>query len=152
MPKRDLERLFESVQQMAEQLTKGDDQRGSAQLANDLRQSGIDPEQLRSRLYQTAKQLAAKERAAGRPAPIALQQAIEQVAPDDVIPSNETAAKSKMERLLDKFSAPFTLPEQLETARAWRKRGDVAEDESADLDVLEKELKDRLKKEHESEG
>src|SRR5207247_2072839 len=126
MPKRDLEKLFESVRAMAERLIQGEDKLGSAQLANELRQSGINAEELRKRLYVAAQQLAEKERAAGRPAPLALQQAIDQVSPDDVMPSTETAAHSKMGRWLEKFSASFALPEHLETVRAYRKTGDIA--------------------------
>ena len=62
------------------------------------------------RFHEAAKATAARERAAGRPAPLALQQAIEQTAPDDVMPSEARAAEAKMSRWLDKFSAPFALP------------------------------------------
>jgi hypothetical protein len=133
---------------MADRLTEGDDALAHAQLAHELGQSGIDSEALRSKLYAAAKRLAEKERAAGRPAPIALQQAIEQLSPDNVMPANETAAQSKMRRWFDKFSAAFTLPERLEAVRAYRKSGDVTPEESADLDALEQDLKEKLKKEH----
>jgi hypothetical protein len=81
-----------------------------------------------------------------------VQQAIEQLSPDNVMPSNETAAQSKMGRWLDKFSAAFSLPAKLEAVRAYRKSGDVTTEENADLDALEQELKDKLKKEHEGES
>ena len=152
MPKRDLERLFDQIRQMAGRLTEGNESKGNSQLASDLRQSGLDPDILRRRFYEAARAIAARERTAGRPAPLALQQAIEQMAPDDVMPSDTKAAEAKMSRWIDKFSAPFALPADLEAARAFRKRGDVAENEQAELDELEEELKGEIKKEHEGEG
>ena len=152
MPKRDLERLFDRVREMAERLTEGEEEIPSSQLASELRQSGIDPEALKRRFYEAAKQIAARERAAGRPAPLAVQQVIEQAAPDDVMPADDKAAESKMGRWLEKFSAPFFLPDNLETARAYRKSGDVSEEEQDDLDDLERQLKDQLKKKHEGEA
>jgi hypothetical protein len=123
MPKRDTERLFDQIRQMADRLTEGDDAKATSQLASDLRQSGIDPDVLKRRFHEAARAIAARERAAGRPAPLALQQAIEQTAPDDVVPSDNKAADAKMSRWLDKFSAPFALPADLEAARAFRKSG-----------------------------
>jgi hypothetical protein len=152
MPKRDLERLFDQIRQMAARLTEGDEGKGSSQLASDLRQSGIDPDILRRRFYEAARAIAARERTAGRPAPLALQQAIEQTAPDEVMPSDSKTAEAKMSRWIDRFSAPFALPADLETARAFRKRGDVDENEQAELDELEQQLKDEIKKDHEGEG
>jgi hypothetical protein len=151
MPKRDLERLFDQIRKMAERLTEGEEGKGNSQFASDLRESGIDPDILRRRFYEAAKTIAVRERTAGRPAPLALQQAIEQMAPDDVMPSDSKAAEAKMARWLDKFSAPFAIPADLEAARAFRKRGDVTENEQAELDELEQELKDDIKKEHEGE-
>src|SRR5438045_54943 len=141
MPKRDTERLFDQIRNMADRLTEGDDAKASSQLEGDLRQSGIDPDVLKRRFHEAAKAIAARERAAGRPAPLALQQAIEQTAPDDVMPSDDKAAEAKMSRWLDKFSAPFALPADLEAARAFRKGGDAAPDEQAELDELQDQLK-----------
>lgn len=151
MPKRDLERVFDQIRQMADRLTDGEEGKGNSQLSSDLRESGIDPDILRRRFYEAAKAIAARERSAGRPAPLALQQAIEQMAPDDVIPSDTRAAEAKMARWLNRFSAPFAIPADLETARAFRKQGDVAVNEQAELDELEQELKDDIRKEHEGE-
>jgi len=151
MPKRDTERLFDQIRQMADRLTEGDDAKATSQLAGDLLQSGIDPDVLKRRFHEAAKAIAARERAAGRPAPLALQQAIEQTAPDDVTPSDNRAAEAKMSRWLDKFSAPFALPADLEAARAFRKSGEVARDEQAELDELEDRLKKDIRKEHDGE-
>jgi len=51
-----------------------------------------------------------------------------------------------------KILGVVALPEHLETVRAYRKSGDIAPEESADLDALEQDLKDRLKKEHDGES
>jgi hypothetical protein len=151
MPKRNTERLFDQIRRMAERLTEGDDAKAATQLEGDLRQSGIDPDVLKRRFHEAAKAIAARERAAGRPAPLALQQAIEQTAPDDVMPSDNRAAEAKMSRWLDRFSTPFALPADLEAARAFRKSGEVAPDEQADLDELEDRLKKDIRKEHDGE-
>jgi hypothetical protein len=151
MPKRDTERLFDQIRKMADRLTEGDDAKASSQLEGDLRQSGIDPDVLKRRFHEAAKAIAARERAAGRPAPLALQQAIEQTAPDDVMPSDDKAAEAKMSRWLDKFSAPFALPADLEGTRAFRKSGEVAPDEQAELDELEDRLRKDIRKEHDGE-
>jgi len=152
MPKRDTERLFEQIQKMADRLTVGDDAKPTSQLAGDLRQSGIDPDVLKKRFYEAAKHLAARERAAGRPAPLALQQAIEQTAPEDVVPSDTRAAEAKMSRWLERFSGSFALPPDLEALRAFRKSGEVAPDEQSELDELEEQLKKDIRNEHDGES
>lgn len=152
MSKRDTERLFEQIQRMAYRLAAGDDKKSTSQLAGDLRLSGIDPDVLKKRFHEAAKQLAARERAAGRPAPLALQQAIEQTEPDDVMPSDTRTADAKMSRWLERFSGSFALPPGLETLRAFRKSGEVAPDEQAELDKLEDQLKKDIRKEHDGEG
>src|SRR5579871_973186 len=136
MAKRDTERLFDQIRQMASRLTEGDEAKATSQLAGDLRESGIDPEALKQRFHLAAKAIASRERAAGRPAPLALQQAIEQTAPDDVMPSDNRAAEAKMSRWLDRFSSPFALPGNLEVSRAYWKSGEVAPNEQAELDAL----------------
>ena len=151
MSKRDTERLLDQIRRMAERLTEGDDVKATSQLAGDLRQSGIDPDVLKQRFHEAAKAIATRERAAGRPAPLALQQAIDQTAPDDVVPSDNRAAEAKMSRWLDKFSTPFALPADLESARAFRKSGEVAPNEQAELDELEDRLKKDIRKEHDGE-
>jgi len=151
MPKRVTERLFNQIQQMANHLTEGDDARTTSQLAGDLRMSGIDSDVLKRRFHEAAKAIAARERAAGHPAPLALQQAIEQTAPDDFMPSDNRTAETRMSRWLDKFSEPFALPSNLEAAPAFRKSGEIAPDEQAALDELEDRLKKDILKEHDGE-
>ncbi len=152
MPKRDVERMFSEVRELAERITAGEEQLATSQLADQLRQSGIDPEVLKRRLHEAAKGIAARERAAGRVAPLGVQQAIEQTAPDDVMPSSPKAAEEKMQRWLERFGSGFAIPDQLEVARAYRKSGDVSDDEQADLDTLEQDLKENIKKKHEGEA
>jgi hypothetical protein len=152
MSKRDVERMFEEVREMAERLTAGEEKLATSQLADQLRQSGIDPDALKKRLHEAVKGIAARERAAGRVSPLAVQQAIEQTAPDDVIPSSPKAAEEKMGRWLERFGSGFSLPDQLEVARAYRKSGDVSGSDQADLDSLEEDLKERIKKKHDGEA
>ena len=152
MSKRDVERMFADLRDMAERLTAGEEKLATSQLADQLRLSGIDPEALKKRLHEAVKGIAARERAAGRVPPFAVQQAIEQTAPDDVIPNSQKTAEEKMGRWLDRFGSGFSLPDQLGIARAYRKSGDVNEDDQADLDSLEEDLKDRIKKKHDGEA
>jgi len=151
MAKRDGERMFDSVREMAERLTEGEEKLATSQLSDQLRQSGVDPDALKKRFHEAVKQIAARELAAGRVAPLAVQQAIEQTAPDDVIPSSPRAAEERMGRWLERFGSGFSLPEQLEIMRAYRKSGDVTGSDQADLDSLEEDLKERIKKKHDEE-
>lgn len=57
-----------------------------------------------------------------------------------------------MSRWLDKFSAPFVLPSDLQAARAFRKSGEVAPEEQIELDALEEQLKNDVRKEHDGEA
>ncbi len=152
MSKKDFERLCAQIEQMADRLKEGEEGKSSSQIASDLRQSGIDPDNLRHRFYEAARAIATRERAAGSPAPLALQQAIEQMAPEEQIPADSKTAESKMTRWLEKFSAPFALPGDLDVAHAFRKRGEVTEGDQAELDELEQRLKDEIKKDHEGKG
>ena len=151
MPKRHTERLFEQIREMADRLTEGDDAKAISTVASELRKSGIDPNALKRRFHEAAKLLAARERAARRPAPLALKQAIEQTAPDEVMPSDPSAADAKMSRWLDKFSRSFALPPDLEAARAFRKGDEVSTDEQSELDELEDQLKKAVREEHDGE-
>jgi hypothetical protein len=152
MPKRDVERVFEQVRELAERLTAEEGSLSTSQLADQLRQSGIDPDALKGRLHQALKAVAARERAAGRASPLGLEQAIDQTAPEDVAPASQAVAEKKMDRWLQRFGAAFTVPDLLEAARAYRKSGDVSEAEQAELDELEQKLKDSIAKKNDGEG
>jgi hypothetical protein len=56
-----------------------------------------------------------------------------------------------MERWLDRFGGPYTVPEQLESVRAYRKSGEVSDGEQSELDDLEQRLKESIKRDHEGE-
>ena len=104
------------------------------------------------RFYEAAKHLAARELEPQYACSLALQQAIEQTAPDDVMPSDARAAEAKMSRWLERFSGSFALPADLEALRAFRKSGEVAPDEQSELDELEEQLKKDIRNEHDGES
>ena len=145
MPNRDLQRLQDQIREMAQRLTDGEEYLAFAELGEELRQSGIDPEQLKRRFYEAARDIATRERSANRPAPRSLRQAIDQFAPDGIMPRDEKTAVSRMTRWLDGLTAPLLPPDQFEAARAYRKAGDVSDEEKTDLDELEKRLKDEIR-------
>ncbi len=152
MPKKDRQRLHDQIRETAKQLTEEEEHLTASQLGEELRRSGIDPEKLKQKFYEVAREIAERERAAGRPAPSYLQQAIDQFSPDDVMPHDEKAAVSKMQRWIQKLSDSFSLPEQFESQRAYRKSGEVSEEEKTDLNDLEQQLKDEIQKENDRDG
>ena len=146
MPKRDLQRLQDQIREMAQRMTEGEECLTATELGEELRRSGIAPEKLKQRFYEAARDIATRERSANRLAPPSLQQAIDQFAPDDIMPRDEKTALSRMTRWLDRLSAPLSVPEEeaFEATRAYRKADEISEDEKADLDELEKQLKDEI--------
>jgi hypothetical protein len=152
MPNRDVDRVFEQVRELAERLTAEDRALSRSQLADQLLQTGIDPDALKSRFHLALKAVAARERAAGRAAPLSLQQAIEQTAPEDSAPTSQKMAEKKMERWIERFGGPYTMPDLLEAARAYRKSGDVSQAEQAELDEFEQQLKESIAKENEGDS
>ena len=56
-----------------------------------------------------------------------------------------------MGRWLERFGSSFSIPDQLEVARAYRKSGEVSDSEQTDLDALEDDLKESIKKKHDGE-
>lgn len=147
MPRRDPQRLQDQIREIAQRLTEGEECLTAAELGEELRRSGIAPEKLKQRFYEAARDIETRERSANRPAPPSLQQAIDQFAPDDIMPRDEKIALSRMTRWLDRLSAPLSLPkkEAFEATRAYRKADEISEDEKVDLDELEKELKDEIR-------
>lgn len=152
MPKRDVDRIFEQVREAAERLTAEDSTLSRSQLADQLRQTGIDPDALKSRLHGALKAVAARERAAGRAAPLGLQQAIEQTAPEGSAPASQKMAETKMRRWIERFGSAYTVPDFLEAARAYRKSGDISPAERAELDELEQQLKESIAKQNEADS
>lgn len=149
MSKRRTERLFGEIAQMAARLGEGDESLSIDEVRDQLRETGIDPDELKARFHEMAKRLAERERLANRPVPLSLKQAIDATRPGDEMSSNPTSARIFADRWLDRFRSAFTLPANLEAARAYRKTGDVSEHDERDLDRLERELKEKVKRENE---
>src|SRR5579863_156366 len=149
MSKRKIERLFEEIGRMAGKLGEGDESLSREEVRNQLRETGIDPDDLKARFHQMAKRLAERERLADRPVPLSLEQAIDATRPDDEMPSNPASARIFADRWLDRFRSAFGLPPNLEAVRAYRKTGDVSQADQEELDRLERELKQKVKRENE---
>ena len=149
MSKRKTERLLEEIRRMAERLGEGDSTLSREEIRDELRETGIDPDVLKARFHETAKRLAERERLANRFVPLSLKQAIDATRPGDQVPNDPEAAVLFAERWLDKFRSLFALPKDLEVARAYRKSEDLSEADQMDLDQLEEELKEKVKKENE---
>lgn len=149
MSKRKTERLFEEIGQMAAHLGEGDESLSRDEARDQLRETGIDPDELKARFHEMAKRLAERERLAERPVPLSLKQAIDATRPGDQMPSNPASARTFADRWLDRFRSAFILPPNLEAARAYRKTGDVSQLDKKDLDRLERELKEKVKRENE---
>jgi len=149
MSKRKTERLLEEIRRMAERLGEGDSALNHEEVRNELRETGIDPDELKARFHEAAKRLAERERLANRFVPLSLKQAIDATRHGDQVPNDPGAARVFAERWLNKFRLLFELPEDLQVARAYRKSENLSETDQMDLDQLEKDLKEKVKKENE---
>jgi hypothetical protein len=147
MSKRDVDRIGEEVQKFAERLTEKDEKLAPSQLANELRMAGVDPDALRGRFHKAAKAIAERERLAKRVPPLALQHAIEQTAPADVLPATQVAADKTMEHWLDRFVGGVLPEVDLTVARAYRKSEGLESSDEEELDELADRLKAQVKKE-----
>ena len=124
------------------------------ELRRQLREGGIDPDALRARFHHSATQVAKREQAASRPVPLALQQAIEATRPaggpeDQFEDQSETQSITAIriaDHWLDRLLSPLRFPSNLETARAYRKSSQLAKSDQQELEQLESELKERVKK------
>ena len=118
------------------------------------RNRGIDPDALRARFHHSATQIAKREQAASRPVPLALQQAIEATRPadrpedqfEDQSESQSITAIKIADHWLDRLLSPLGFSSNLETARAYRKSSQLSKSDQQELDQLESELKERVKK------
>jgi Zn-dependent peptidase ImmA (M78 family) len=124
------------------------------ELRRQLREEGIDPDALRARFHHSATRIAKRERAASRPVPLALQQAIEATRPADG-PEDQFEDQSERQSItairiadqwLDRLLSPLGFSSNLETARAYRKSSQLAKSDQQELDQLESELKERVQK------
>ncbi len=149
MSKQKTEQFLEEVRRIAQSLGAGDESLSPEQVRAHLRESGVNPDELRARFHQAALKLAERERLANRPVSLLLKQAIDTTRPDDQLPHDISAARAFADRWLDKFSSAFVLPANFQVSRAYRKSDDLSDLDKADLDRLEEELKQRVKKENE---
>lgn len=149
MSKQKTEQFLEEIRRIAQNLGQADDSLSPEQVRAQLRESGVDPDELRERFHQAALKLAERERLANRSVSLLLKQAIDTTRPDDQLPNDISAAKAFAERWLDKFLSTFVLPANFQVSRAYRKSDDLSDLDKADLDRLEEELKQRVKKENE---
>ncbi len=123
-------------------------------LRRQLREEGIDPDALRARFHHSATQIAKREQAASRPVPLALQQAIEATRPadgpedqfEDQSESQSVTAIRIADNWLNRLVSPLRFSSNLETARAYRKSSQLAKSDQQELDQLESELRERVKK------
>jgi len=124
------------------------------ELRRQLREEGIDPDALRARFHHSATQIAKREQAASRPVPLALQKAIEATRPadgpedqfEDQSESQSVTAFRIADHWLDRLLSPLGFSSNLETARAYRKSSQLVKSDQQELDQLESELKERVKK------
>jgi Zn-dependent peptidase ImmA (M78 family) len=153
MSKPNNEPLAEDILRFADSLV--DDSIANVnELRRQLLEGGIDPDALRARFHHSATEVAKREQAASRPVPLALQQAIEATRPadgpedqfEDQSESQSVTAISVADHWLDRLLSPLRFPSNLETARAYRKSSQLAKSDQQELDRLESELKERVKK------
>lgn len=130
----------------------GEDDRGLRrdELRRALQSAGIDPTRATERFHEVAQRLAEEVHDAGQAVPLSLQQAIAATDPSAVSAKHESlqpdAAHAFAEHWLERFLAPFALPASLETSRAYRKAGNLAEHDQQELDRLAAELQEQVRR------
>jgi Zn-dependent peptidase ImmA (M78 family) len=150
MSKPNNEPLAEDILRLADSLAD-DNATNDDELRRQLQESGIDPDALRARFHHSATRIAKRERAASRPVPLALQQAIEVTRPvdgpedqfEDQSESQSITAIRIADHWLGRLLSPLGFSSNLETARAYRKSSQLAKSDQQELDQLESELKER---------
>jgi hypothetical protein len=149
MSKRKTDQFFEEVRRFAKNLGEEEESLSPEQVRARLRETGIDPDQLKALFHEAALKFAKRETLATRYVPLLLKQAIDTTRPDHQFPHNLATAKAFAERWLDKFSSSFVLPTNFEVQRSYRKSDDLSDLDKTDLDQLEEELKQKVKRENE---
>ena len=143
------EPLAQDILRLADSLAD-DNATNDDELRRQVQESGIDPDALRARFHHSATQIAKREQAASRPVPLALQQAIEATrpagGPEDQLEDQSVTAIRIADHWLDRLLSPLGFSSNLETARAYRKSSQLAKSDQQELDQLESELKERVKK------
>jgi hypothetical protein len=131
-------------------LSEGDEGLGRDELRRALESAGIDPARATARFHEAARQLAEDVRRAGRMVPLSLQEAIAATVPPALPTQRESpepeTPRAFAEHWLDRFLAPFALPTHLEASRAYRKVGNLAEQDQHDLDMLAAELHEQARR------
>jgi hypothetical protein len=128
------DRLREHVARMTPDLTP-------EEVRNALREAGTDPEHLRTRLYERARELANAQRAKGKPAPGYLQQVIDLTAPTEAIPKDPKHALAKAKSWIKGLTQPVPFGSNVQVARAYRKDGELTKKDEDLLDALEADLR-----------
>lgn len=140
----------EEILRIAALLSEGDDDLDREGIRRELEISGIDPARATARFHEAVERLAEDVRRTGQAVPLALQQAIAQTDPSVVSAkrkfSESDAAHAFAEHWLERFLAPFALPTHLEASRAYRKVGNLAEQDQQDLDRLAAELHEQARR------
>jgi len=149
MSKKKTERLLDEIFNMAKHLAEGDEVLTAEEVRRELRETGVDTDDLKARLHESVKQLAERERLANRTVPLSLKRAVDSTRPMDQLPNDPVAATAFADRWLEKFRSTFTLPASLEGARAYRALDNISEPDQKGLDDLEAELKEKVKRENE---
>ena len=102
MPKKDIERLFKEVGDLATRLHP-DEELELENIRGNLKAAGIDTARLRERLHDSARELAQKQRLAGKPAPKYLQEVIDATGPAEQLSRDASKAIDKMRRWIKSF-------------------------------------------------
>lgn len=150
MAKGKAEPLEREVLRIAALLSESDHAFGREELRRALESAGIDPKRVTGRFHEAAQRLAEELHDAGQAVPLSLQQSIAETEPSAVSARRESiepdAAHAFAEHWLERFLAPFALPASLETSRAYRKAGNLAELDQQELDRLAAELQEQVRR------
>jgi hypothetical protein len=149
MSKQKADRFLEEIRRIAQDIGEGEEALSPEQVRVRLRETGVDPDELKARLHQVALKLAEKERLANHSVSPLLKQVIDTTRPDDQFPHSLSAAVTFAQRWLDKFTSAFVLPTNFEVQRAYRNSNELSDFDKADLDELEERLKRKVKEENE---
>jgi hypothetical protein len=149
MSKRKNEQMLEEVRRLVRCLEEDDESLGTEERRVHLRETDVNPDELRARFHEAALKLAKRELLANRSVSQLLKRAIDTTRPDDQLPQEMSAARSFAGRWLDKFMSDFVLPSDFQVCRSYRKSDDLSDVDKTELDRLEEELKQKVKKENE---
>lgn len=149
MSKHKNEQLLDEVRRLVQSLEADDEPLGAEERRVHLRETGVNPDELRARFHEAALNLAKREVLANRSVSQLLKRAIDTTRPDDQIPQDTSAARSFAGKWLDKFTSSFVLPSDFQVCRSYRKSDDLSDLDKAELDRLEEELKRKVKEENE---